>query len=374
MSARTNNVTSIRSSQKKSNSKNAELTVRELEQLLFAAFPATDALEDDRIGLLVGEAHAQVGSIALALDASVDAIEVAATYGCNVLVTHHPVFWNAPSVFLREASACSPAGSAEAAAVYRAAEQGVALIGMHTNLDCAPAAAGMLLEPVGYEYRAPLAYPAELGRELSELADAADAKKSARAKWNLVRSGSGASKPVAGLGQLGVPCKAKSAKVGARTGAKAGTTAEAKAEAKTSAKALSAKASAKSPAPAQSQTPTLKELAQRYEEVFGAVARVWGDEDMPIEVLATCSGGGGELVRRVIASGASCYVTGEVRYHEALELAAAGVALIELGHDRSELPYRFYLRDALLKQKIAQERIFIIEPLVSWWQPWRTEL
>ncbi|MCL1891194.1 MAG: Nif3-like dinuclear metal center hexameric protein [Coriobacteriia bacterium] len=338
MSARTNNVTSIRSSQKKSNSKNAELTVRELEQLLFAAFPATDALEDDRIGLLVGEAHAQVGSIALALDASVDAIEVAATYGCNVLVTHHPVFWNAPSVFLREASACSPAGSAEAAAVYRAAEQGVALIGMHTNLDCAPAAAGMLLEPVGYEYRAPLAYPAELGRELSELADAADAKKSARAKWNLVRSGSGASKPVAGLGQLGVPCKAKS------------------------------------PAPAQPQTPTLKELAQRYEEVFGAVARVWGDEDMPIEVLATCSGGGGELVRRVIASGASCYVTGEVRYHEALELAAAGVALIELGHDRSELPYRFYLRDALLKQKIAQERIFIIEPLVSWWQPWRTEL
>ena len=304
-----------------------ELMVYELEQLLFKAFPAVDALEDDRVGLLVGDAQAQVTRIAIALDAKIDAIEIAAMYGCNVLLTHHPVYWKPPTLFLREMGTSCSNGAAElaSATVFRAAEKGVALIGMHTNLDAAPCAAGMLLDPVGYEYQRPLALPRELARDLTEQlaskAAAGDSRHAANPK-----------KPTAGLGQLGVP------RTRGRTKAR----------------------------PA-----TLEELSLRYEEAFGAVAKVWGDPATEITLLATCSGGGGELVARVIASGADCYVTGEVRYHEALELAAAGVALIELGHDRSELPYRFYLRDALLAAGIAEERIQVIEPLVSWWQPWK---
>ena len=302
------------------------LTVRELERLLFASFPAADATREDRIGLLVGDPDAKVTSIALALDATVDTIEVAYAYGCNVLVTHHPVFWISPMLFLREPGVQSANGAAEAAAaaIYRAAEKGVALIAMHTNLDCAPAAAGMLLDPVGYEYRAPLLPPADYG-DGSASRPAANPQKPI-AECGVVVGG----EPIVGLGQIGAPRRV-------------GKTREAK--------------------PA-----TLEELAQRYLEAFGAVAKVWGDPSTPIEVLATCSGDGGAMVKAVIASDADCFVTGEVRYHEALELAAAGIALIELGHDRSELPYRYYLRDSLLAARIAADRIHVIEPLVFWWQ------
>jgi len=314
-----------------------DLTVGELERLLFQAYPAADAAGEDRIGLLVGDVKSPVRSIAIALDATVDTIEIAASYGCNVLLTHHPVFWIPRTLFLREMGTSCSNGAADAAsaAIYRAAERGVSLIAMHTNVDCAPSTAGMLLDPVGYEYIAPIALPTELGSDLTMPAkhSGASAETSSEAPVSSKEHASDAKKPVVGLGQFGVPRKQ------GRT--------------------------AQKPA-------SLAELAQRYEEAFEAVARVWGDPEARIDVLATCSGGGGELVGRVISSEADCYVTGELPYHQALELAAAGIALIELGHDRSELPYRFYLRDTLLTAGIAADRLHILEPTVSWWQPERT--
>lgn len=282
-------------------------TIRELEHILFAAFPARDATSDDRIGLLVGNAEAKVEGIALALDAKVLSIEAAATKGCNVLVTHHPVFWHPPTEFIKH-------GSSEGAAVYRAAELGVALIAMHTNLDAAPVAREMLLEPAGFVYTAPLTLPSELDSNLevhtTRLAAAGDAQDS--------------TKSLAALGQLGIPKKG--------------------------------------------EVVSLCELAARYKAAFGAVAKVWGAPNKPVELLASCSGGGGSLVGRVISAQADCYVVGEVAYHEALELAAFGIALIELGHDRSELPYRFYLHDALLSAGFDEAELHILEPATSWWQ------
>jgi putative NIF3 family GTP cyclohydrolase 1 type 2 len=284
-------------------------TVRELETLLFAAFPAAHATPDDRIGLLAGDPEVEVGGIALALDAKVSTIEAAAAEGCNVLVSHHPVFWYPPTEFLRT-------GSSEGAAIYRAAELGVALIAMHTNLDCAPVAREMLLEPVGFCYCAPLSLPSELDSQL-------------RAPGSNVpdpRALAVGAEPVAALGQLGTP------------------------------------------KPDDGEAVSLRELASRYRTAFGAVAKVWGSPEKPVKLLATCSGAGGSLVQRVISLGADCYVTGEVAYHEALELAAAGVALIELGHDRSELPYRFTLRDALAAGGFEPSALHVLDPTTVWWQ------
>ena len=283
------------------------VTVRELEQLLFAAFPAEDATPGDRIGLSVGDANAEVHGIALALDAKAAAIEAAHAQGCNVLVTHHPVFWFPPTEFLRE-------GPSESAAIYCAAELGVALIAMHTNLDCAPVAKGLLLEPVGFSYTAPLALPQEAEAELRATQKTVSTSEAFAATPELMPS----------LGQLGVP--------------------------------------------REEEAVSLHNLAHRYRSAFGAVAKVWGSSEKVIRSLASCSGGGGSLVQRVINTGADCYVTGEVAYHEALALAAADIALIELGHDRSELPYRIYLHDALLAAGIDESLLHTLGPTASWWQ------
>lgn len=300
-------------------------TVRELEQLLFAAFPAEDATSDDRIGLLVGDAEAEVRGIALGLDAKVATIEAAAAEGCNVLVTHHPVFWYPPTEFLR-------VGPSEGASIYRAAERGVALIAMHTNLDCAPVAREMLLEPVGFAYSAPLALPGETDSELKLQGKTLEGVETFKLAGQMPTAPDdrqppmtqGAAQPIAALGQIGRP-RGKEAV-------------------------------------------SLCELAARYKKAFGAVAKVWGDPDKPVERLAACSGGASSLIQRVLNTRADCFVTGEVAYHEALELAAADIALIELGHDRSELPYRYYLQKALSAAGFAESTLTILGPTISWWQ------
>ncbi|MCL2806920.1 MAG: Nif3-like dinuclear metal center hexameric protein [Coriobacteriia bacterium] len=283
------------------------ITIKELEQLLFAAFPAANATPDDRIGLLVGDACAEVRGIALALDAKVPAIEAAAAKGCNALITHHPPFWFLPKAVLRE-------GPVEGAAVYRAAELGVSLITMHTNLDCSPAAKRLLLEPAGFTYTEPLSLPCESTDDLNALGKTVHTPQALTATPELLPS----------LGQLGVP--------------------------------------------QDGEPVSLRQLVSRYKETFGAVAKVWGDPDKAINILACCSGGGGCLTYRVINTKADCYVTGEVAYHEALALNGAGIALIELGHDRSELPYRDYLYRALLDAGIDESMLCLLEPQTCWWQ------
>jgi dinuclear metal center YbgI/SA1388 family protein len=266
----------------------ARYSVGDIEQLLFEAYPASDALPDDRFGLLVGDRKTIVTRIALALDQTVPMIEAAAAQGCNLLVAHHPgFFFPAPDSFLEARSAATSIGTA----VYKAAQKGVALLNMHTNLDCAPSAASMLLTPVGLEYTGPL-----------------------RAH------GTGA------LGQLAKPADGRA-------------------------------------------YIELGKLAQAYKREFGAVAKVWGDPAKPVFTVAACSGGAGEVVHEVVAAGVDCFVTGELRHHEALYLADEGIALIELGHDTSELPYRYELQTALTAAGFDPCDIVILEPTATWWQP-----
>lgn len=286
-------------------------TVGALEQKLFAIFPAKHATSGDRIGLLVGNPQAKVEGIALALDAKESAIKAASCKGCNVLVTHHPPFWHVPQILLK-------GGSSEGASVYCAAELGISLISMHTNLDCAPLARELLLDPVGFKFVAPLSLPEEFNSDLEPICKAATQEdREEKQLTSQIRDTCPA------LGQLGKP---------------------------------------------QEGAVLFEELVRRYKEAFGAVAKAWGRADKPIKTLAACSGGGGSLVQHVVASRADCYVTGELAYHEALELAESDIALIELGHDRSELPYRFILKEALVAAGINRSRLHVLDPVASWWQ------
>ncbi|MDR2587740.1 MAG: Nif3-like dinuclear metal center hexameric protein [Coriobacteriales bacterium] len=263
----------------------ARFSVGDIENVLFEAYPATDALPQDRFGLLVGDRTAIVSRIAIALDQTVPMVEGAAAAGCNLLVAHHPGFFLKPESFLEAPSAAT----ADGAVVYKAAQKGVALLTMHTNLDCAPSAAEMLLAPVGLAFEAPL-------------------------KPN----GAGS------LGQIARPVGREYVELGA--------------------------------------------LAAAYQQEFGHVAKVWGDPGKPLFSVAACSGGAGEVVPEVVAASVDCFVTGELRHHEALYLADENIALIELGHDISELPYRFELRKVLVAAGFPPGDIIVLEPSATWWQ------
>jgi putative NIF3 family GTP cyclohydrolase 1 type 2 len=91
---------------------------------------------------------------------------------------------------------------------------------------------------------------------------------------------------------------------------------------------------------------------------------------MPVRLVATAPGSGRGLVADAIAAGADVMLTGELRYHDALDALASGLAVIECGHDATEWPYVPLLADlARGVQGIDPARVFDEEPVIEWWTP-----
>ncbi len=104
-------------------------TVQTIYDFVKTLAPETMAYEDDSIGLLCGRAGKSVRRILIALDVSAASCAEAKALGCELLVTHHPA--------LRRLSAVSDT-SAMGANLLFLAENGIAAVNAHTNLDCAP--------------------------------------------------------------------------------------------------------------------------------------------------------------------------------------------------------------------------------------------
>ncbi len=98
---------------------------------------------------------------------------------------------------------------------------------------------------------------------------------------------------------------------------------------------------------------TLGALAQRARTKLKAEVRVYGAADTVVHALGCCSGAGGGEVAPARAQGADCFITGEIRHHEALDAVDAGVCVLEAGHFETENPICEVLRTAL--QNAADE-------------------
>ena len=111
--------------------KDTSLLVGDLERLLLREMPAADACSWDRTGMLVGNPLDTVQGVAIALDPTIPALKAAKQAGANVLLTHHPVFIDAPDTF----TPASIQGHTPGAVVRYACEQGMSIMSFHTALD-----------------------------------------------------------------------------------------------------------------------------------------------------------------------------------------------------------------------------------------------
>lgn len=82
---------------------------------------------------------------------------------------------------------------------------------------------------------------------------------------------------------------------------------------------------------------SLAELTQSVKQLLGIKhAQAVGPLDQPITQVAVACGSAGEFLGPAEAAGCQCLVTGEVRFHTALEAEALGVGLVLAGHFASE--------------------------------------
>lgn len=82
---------------------------------------------------------------------------------------------------------------------------------------------------------------------------------------------------------------------------------------------------------------TLKDLAAAVKDGLDAKAIRWiGPEDRKLRKVGICTGAGADLMADAKRTGCDVLVTGDVKYHEAREAEALGLALIDAGHFETE--------------------------------------
>ena len=118
----------------------------------------------------------------------------------------------------------------------------------------------------------------------------------------------------------------------------------------------------------------LSHMAARCTSVFGRVPRVWGDLSDPIEFVAIANGSAGAVMDAALSANVDCLVCGEVKYHAALDAVQAGLALVEVGHDVSELPLCAVLAQAAIDAGVSSEVVRILDQGANWTTPDSTRI
>ncbi|HEY0008476.1 MAG TPA: Nif3-like dinuclear metal center hexameric protein [Tepidisphaeraceae bacterium] len=90
------------------------------------------------------------------------------------------------------------------------------------------------------------------------------------------------------------------------------------------------------------------ELFERIKSALGAAhLLIAGPTDGIVETAACCAGAGGSLLDDALRWGAQLYLTGELRHHDALKAAAAGMTVVCTLHSNSERLTLAYLERRL---------------------------
>lgn len=85
------------------------------------------------------------------------------------------------------------------------------------------------------------------------------------------------------------------------------------------------------------ETIELLPLALSIKEKLGLkYVKVAGKPDLPVRLIAVCSGSGSSLMKDFYSSGAQVFISGDLRYHDAREAEALNRGLIDMGHFESE--------------------------------------
>ena len=124
-------------------------TVGSVTTQLEAWFPPALAEDWDAIGLVTGRRDADVRTVALAVDPTIEVVRWAIEQGAQLLVVHHPLFLRGTTTVDGD----SPKGDV----VHTAIANGLAIFVGHTNADSArPGVSDALIEALGVKQSVPI--------------------------------------------------------------------------------------------------------------------------------------------------------------------------------------------------------------------------
>jgi len=321
------------------------------------------------VGLQLGDPSRSVSRIMVALDPGSPAVEAAIAAGCELLVTHHPFIFTP----LKKITAADETGRL----TLRAAKNDLAIISLHTNFDIASGGVNDLLaghlgvlesQPLkvtGAEEYLKLVVFVPKGHEegllkalsphLANLGNYQDC--------SFQTQGLGRFTPLEGAqpfaGVVGRPEVQEESRVEVLL-----------AKPKLAVALNALKGTHPYEEPAFDVYPVLYQgevrglgrigllaeptsagaFALQVKKVLAASGvRLVGDPARAVRKVALCGGSGASLLHDAARKGADLLVTGDVKYHEAREAEALGIALLDAGHFATEWPMVHGLAEALVR-------------------------
>lgn len=330
--------------------------VQDLLGLVHGLFPPELAEEWDNVGLQVGDPTATVARVLVALDPSAAAVAAAAAQGAQLLITHHPLLFKP----LRRLTPDDPVGRV----VWQAVRNGVAIIAAHTNLDVASDGLNRWLanrlgvegcQPLqpaaGHLYKLVVFVPGDHGEAVADALFAAGAGQVGAYDHCSFRTlGTGTFRPGAGttpfIGTVGQREVVEEVRLE--------TVVPQRRLSRVLERMLKAhpyEEVAYDLLPLANQLPgaglgrigrlveplALAALAERIKGALGCqTVRLVGRPEQVVGKVAVCGGSGAGLIQEAWRRGAEVLVTGDIKYHEARQAEALGLALIDAGHFATE--------------------------------------
>lgn len=103
-----------------------------------------------------------------------------------------------------------------------------------------------------------------------------------------------------------------------------------------------------------SQPVSMKNLLRTLKEILSAeVLRYSGPLDRRIEKIGICTGSGSEYIEEACGRGVDCFLTGDIKYHDAQFARMNGLCLVDIGHYESEDLFKHVLGKMLQEEMDA---------------------
>jgi dinuclear metal center YbgI/SA1388 family protein len=346
-------------------------TIFDVTSYLRQIIPLHLAAEWDNVGLLLGDDAAPVERVMTCLTVTPESADEAVEAKVNLIVSHHPILFRGTKDL--------SSGSSEGAMLWQLARAGIAVYSPHTAFDNAPGGINDLLaQTIGLAEVRPLRTGD--GQKQCKIVVFVPDKDLAKVSDALFAAGAGR------IGQYS-ECSFRLAGTGTFFGSDATNPTigekgrreevsewrlEALCPENAVERAIAAMRSAHSyeepaydvyalrPERARGgqgrigllpKPTTLSELANLVRARLAASAiGVVGDSSKPIQRVALACGAAGEFLGDAAAAKADVFLTGEIRFHDALTAQAQGIALLVPGHYATERLGVQSLAERLAKQ------------------------
>ena len=318
----------------------------------------------DNVGLLIGDAQRNVKNILLTIDVTGDVLAEAKRLKTDMIISYHPVIWDG----LKKITAEGQSGI-----VYDLLRSRIAVFSIHTALDAAVGGVNDgLAEIVGIRDAEPIGdYVDNPAGDNYKLVVFIPIESAAKVSNAVFAAGAGAignyrncSFGTEGTGTF-LPLKGAKPAIGKK--GRIETVPEIRFETIVPAGKLADCIAAMKKAHPY-ETPAfdvfklyntqskfglgrigklarpirINQIVDKIKKYTGAQAvGIVGDEKRLVKTAAVCAGSCGRIINSVIAAKADCYITGELKHHQALAAQEANLTCICLSHTVSE---RFILR------------------------------